>query len=359
MKVCIIGENLIGMTLAKALVNKDIFVDMLYDVKFKNYNQIRTVGISKSNIDYFNKNISDIKKKIWEIKNIKIFTENSIKNEIINFSDSNKQLFSIIKNHELYDQLKNELKISKFFKKKKNMNYRKLFKKKDYKLIINCNPNHEITKKYFTNKLEKKYNSFAYVTIIDHKKLSFNSTATQIFTDNGPIAFLPFSDTKTSIVYSLKIHNDFKNHNVINLIKKFNPKYNIKKIYNISKFELSSSNLRKYYFQNILAFGDLLHRVHPLAGQGYNMSIRDIKKLLYLIDKRLDLGLEIDNSICAEFQSLTKDKNYIFSKGIDLVYEFFNIESKMNSQILRSSIEFIGKNKLINQYLKKFADTGM
>ena len=28
-----------------------------------------------------------------------------------------------------------------------------------------------------------------------------------------------------------------------------------------------------YYKDNILAFGDLLHKVHPLAGQGFNMSI--------------------------------------------------------------------------------------
>ena len=79
MKVCIIGENLIGMTLAKALVNKDIFVDMLYDVKFKNYNQIRTVGISKSNIDYFNKNISDIKKKFGKSKILKFLQKIRLK----------------------------------------------------------------------------------------------------------------------------------------------------------------------------------------------------------------------------------------------------------------------------------------
>ena len=36
----------------------------------------------------------------------------------------------------------------------------------------------------------------------------------------------------------------------------------------MSSFELKSSNLRNYYKENILAFGDLLHKLHPLAGQG-------------------------------------------------------------------------------------------
>ena len=64
---------------------------------------------------------------------------------------------------------------------------------------------------------------------------------------------------------------------------------------------MKSSNLRKYYKDNILAFGDLLHKIHPLAGQGYNMSIRDIKILSNLINKKIDLGLDIDSSICREF----------------------------------------------------------
>ena len=56
------------------------------------------------------------------------------------------------------------------------------------------------------------------------------------------------------------------------------------KINKSSSFELKSSNLRSYYFKNIIAFGDLLHRLHPLAGQGFNMTIRDIKEINKLIE---------------------------------------------------------------------------
>ena len=34
---------------------------------------------------------------------------------------------------------------------------------------------------------------------------------------------------------------------------------------------------------NILAFGDLLHKIHPLAGQGFNMTIRDMTNLIKII----------------------------------------------------------------------------
>ena len=105
MKICIIGDGLVSLTLAKALVNKDICVDVFYNQKHKNHNQTRTLGISKSNIEYFNSNILNIEKLLWEIKKIIIYTENSSDNEIIKFDDSNKRLFSIIQNHQLQNLL--------------------------------------------------------------------------------------------------------------------------------------------------------------------------------------------------------------------------------------------------------------
>ena len=358
MKVCIVGDGIVSLALAKALVNKGLYVDTFSSQKFDNYDQTRTLGISKSNIDYFNKEIVNIEKILWNIKKIKIFSENSKKKEILNFSNKNEKLFSILQNYKLYNLLSKNLKKNKLFKVKKNFKYNDSMKK-HYKIIINCNPRNQISKKFFFNKLEKKYESFAYTAIINHKKVSLNDIATQIFTNKGPIAFLPISRTKTSVVYSIRNENYKKQINLIDLIKKFNPMYETINIKNISKFELKSSNVRKYYDNNILAFGDMLHKLHPLAGQGFNMSIRDIRELIKLIEYRKKLGLDLDNSICNDFQNITKSKNYLFSTGIDWIYEFFKFESNMSNKVLSSSVKYIGKNKVINNFFKKVADIGL
>ena len=46
----------------------------------------------------------------------------------------------------------------------------------------------KLQKNFFSKKL-KKYYCNAYTTVIEHKKLSSNSLATQIFTKGGPLAF--------------------------------------------------------------------------------------------------------------------------------------------------------------------------
>lgn len=340
------------------LIKKNLRVDIQSTSKSKKYNQTQTLGVSKSNIEYFNKNIANIDKILWEIKNIKIYTENFPKKEILDFKNNDQQIFSIIKNHKLYEILNRNLKKSKFVKFTSKVNYRDLVKKK-YKLIINCDSNHEITKLFFSSKFEKNYNSYAYATTIKHKKIIKNNIAIQNFTNKGPIAFLPISNTETSVVYSLRANEEIYKVDIKNLIKKFNPKYSITSFNEYGKFKLKSSHLRNYYKDNILAFGDLLHKIHPLAGQGFNMSLRDIRQLSKLIDEKINLGLDLDCSICYEFQKNTQDKNFIFSTGIDWIYELFNFESKIKTQLISKSIKIIGKNKTINSFFKKFADSGL
>ena len=356
MKVCIIGNSLTGLALAKALINNEIFIDIFYTNKKLHYNKTRTIGLSKSNIDYFNKHILDIKKNLWPIKEIKIFSENSGHKEIIKFEDQNNNLFSIMQNHKIYSRLISELNKSKYFKLKKYTTLKNLNKFK-YDLLVNCDHNHEITKKFFSKKFEKKYDSFALTTIINHKKLKSNNCATQVFTNKGPLAFLPMSKNKTSIVYSLRKVNN--NIDIKKIISKFNFNYKIEKINETSKFKLKSLNLRSYYKGNMLAFGDLLHKLHPLAGQGFNMSIRDIKNLLEIINNKIKLGLPLDQSVCSEFEKKVRSENFIFSQGIDFIYECFNSENKIRNNFVDTTVKYIGRNKIINKYFKKFADTGL
>jgi 2-octaprenyl-6-methoxyphenol hydroxylase len=354
MKVCIIGDGLVSLTLANVLVKKGLFVDIYAFKKKSQYDKSRTLGISKSNIDYFNNEIININKILWEIQSIKIYSEKNLKKELLKFNNKNNQIFSIIRNYQLKNLLFKKLKKSKFIKFKNNFN----IDRSKYKLLINSNSNHPYIKKFFSKRIEKNYNSYAYTTTIIHKKIK-NNTAFQNFTKNGPLAFLPISDLETSIVYSLKSIDKKSDSEMNVLIEKYNPIYSIKKINAWSNFKLKSSSLRNYYNGNILAFGDLLHKIHPLAGQGFNMSLRDIKLLSNLIDERIDLGLDLDSSICREFQKISQDKNFIFSSGIDWVYELFHLENRINSNLLNKSINFIGNNKIVNTFLKKFADSGI
>ena len=349
MKVCILGNGLVSLTLAKALINEGIYVDIISRKKKGIYDKERSLGISKSNIEFFNKNIMNIDKLLWDIKKIEILSENFEKKKILDF-ENNQKLFSTIKNYKLYDLLFRKIEKSKF------LNFKSKLKIDQYKLIINCDFSNNLTKKFFFKKFYKDYKSCAYTTTIKHKKVKDNYIASQIFTKHGPLAFLPISEVSTSIVYS------FTGNKKIDLKKeigKYNVGYEIIKIGKISVSKLKFFSLRSYFHKNILAFGDLLHKLHPLAGQGFNMSLRDIKKLLELIKLKKVNGLDLDSSICSSFEKKTKHMNYLFSNGIDLIHETFRFESKIGTNILSKSLKYMNKNKNFGKFFTKLADDGI
>ena len=89
------------------------------------------------------------------------------------------------------------------------------------------------------------------------------------------------------------------------------------------------------------------------------MTIRDIKVLTKINKKRLDVGLSLDSSVNSEFQKQIKHKNFIFSNGIDLIHEFFNIERKTRTNFLSKSVKLIGNSSSINRMFTKIADKGI
>ena len=126
----------------------------------------------------------------------------------------------MIKDNEIYNLLEKNLKKNFLYKKicLNDNNLLMKITKKNFDLIINCDQNNVISKEFFFKKINKQYNSKAFTCIINHKPIN-NKTASQIFTKHGPIAFLPLSNSKTSIVFNDDDIKNYSNKNRINFLK--------------------------------------------------------------------------------------------------------------------------------------------
>jgi 2-octaprenyl-6-methoxyphenol hydroxylase len=89
------------------------------------------------------------------------------------------------------------------------------------------------------------------------------------------------------------------------------------------------------------------------------MTIRDIKTFMDIIKDKIDLGLPLDTSVNEEFEKKIKHKNFIFSNGVDLIQEFFNIERKFKSNILSKSVQYIGSNNSVKKIFINIGDGGV
>ena len=89
------------------------------------------------------------------------------------------------------------------------------------------------------------------------------------------------------------------------------------------------------------------------------MILRDIKILSKIIQERIDLGLQIDNSIYEAFENKTKHFNFIFSSGNDFIYEFFKFDNKINNNISKGLFKFMSNNKNLNKFFIRQANKGL
>tara|TARA_B110001452_G_scaffold206214_1_gene176294 strand:+ start:439 stop:831 length:393 start_codon:yes stop_codon:yes gene_type:complete len=125
MNICIIGDGLTSLSLAKNLTSKKINVHFYHKNKINNLLSSRTIGISKNNLEFFRKEIQEIpKRNFWEIKKIEIYSEKLKKENLLIFDNDKDNLFCMIKNDTLYKLLISKISKNKFFKKlliKKNL----------------------------------------------------------------------------------------------------------------------------------------------------------------------------------------------------------------------------------------------
>ena len=158
------------------------------------------------------------------------------------------------------------------------------------------------------------------------------------------------SNTQTSIVFSNKSSTLIDKKKFLEIINKYNNKYKISKISEVESFNIKFSVLRNYYYKNILSFGDLIHKVHPLAGQGFNMTIRDIKSLSNILDENINLGIDNGEIIAKKFQEKNKHLNFIYGLGIDSINSFFKIDNRLNNNLSEPIFKILKGNKLLNNY---------
>jgi len=111
-------------------------------------------------------------------------------------------------------------------------------------------------------------------------------TAWQRFLQGGPLAFLPFVDGRSSIVWTLPneeaervlaLPDDAFDHE---LTRAFEARLGeVRAVSRRAAFPLRRQLADAYVSGKVLLMGDAAHVVHPLAGQGVNLGLRDVARL--------------------------------------------------------------------------------
>ena len=131
------------------------------------------------------------------------------------------------------------------------------------------------------------------------------------------------------------------------------------KITNFQSYPINLNLMRKYHNENILILGEGLHTIHPVAGQGFNLVLRDIKKLKEILQYYLDLGISLKSSYALkDFHSQRKPENILFGIGIDATHKFFK-KNRYLDPFKEIIIKNISKNNMLKKISKLISNQGL
>ena len=363
-RICIVGDGLSGLVSAIAL-NKlpNVEIHLIAKKAIKNRDK-RTTAISESNLKFLQENIVNLNTKLfWPSKKIELFYET--KKEKINFlnlMEKNKNLMHVFENEKFKNILLQKVKKNKIKIIRKEIKNLKLTK--DYDLSILClGGKAKIYKKLITSRaIRKDYKEIAITGCINHKIK--NLATSQFFLKEGPLAILPFAKNKFSFVWSLSkllyeknINNidHFVKDKIKNILK---IKYDIQ-VLNLQPYPIHLNLERKYHDKNVLILGEGLHTIHPVAGQGFNLVLRDIKKFKEILEYYLTLGISINNSYALkDFNVQRKPENIIFGLGIDMTHNFFK-QNKYLDPLKEIILKNISENNMIKKISKIISNQGL
>lgn len=375
MSIIIIGAGMTGAVLAltiSKMSNGMLPITIIEEKKLKNHHH---TGYDARTIVLSDGTIRELKRiNLWSI-----FQTFATKINYIHISEANNINFLLLqaKDYDI-DALGHVIQVKKIgqclfdlLKKEKNITfhcpsvvthvYRNLKKvmvvlnnkKKIFgKLIIAANgPNSDPAKLCGIRWKKEDYKQIAVIGNII-TQFSSNNYAFEHFTSYGPIAILPISDNVCSFIccFPTKMHMQIKNWNNNNFLKYLQNIFSWKlgKILHVEQFHvypLSLETANEIINHRIVVVGNTAQTLHPVAGQGYNLAIRDIILLSTLVVKNYNLKKDFGHhSILKTYKNLRAldRKSIIFIT--DILIKLFS-----NTCIPLKIIRMFGF-KIINRY---------
>lgn len=144
-----------------------------------------------------------------------------------------------------------------------------------------------------------QYAQTGIVCTIEHEKPHLG-IAHERFLPAGPFAVLPINGNQSSIVWTEKTNlvKELLTLDSDEFLAELNQRLgnflgNVNIIGPLWTYPIALSHAQRYVSKRLALVGDAAHAIHPLAGQGFNLGIRDIAILAELIVDRYRLGMDI------------------------------------------------------------------
>ena len=380
-KICVVGGGITGAMMVLLLKNSKMF--KLSDIgwvkpSLKLKNDLRTTFFNNTSLELLNNlNILNKLKKndYTPVKSIQVFGPNQSLPLEWDYVDTKREFGAVIKNDIVLNILEKELKDIKQYESFVNNTKSNQFERTIYlenkksintHLVLSADGKNSYFRKLLSiNTINKKTKHIAISGFLKQSK-NHNSNAIQAFTNIGPVGILPYENKKL-----VNFGQSIEKVACEKILSKENPEYficselnkffshidlnfsPIKKINNIenklSYWDLNLNLVLNPTSSRAILIGDAAHSIHPLAGQGLNLSLRDCVSILNAIKNCLKFGRDLgDESILKFYKDERLPRTISMTAFTNFMFFGFTSTSEKTQSLLTKGMENLNKTRIKN-----------
>jgi 2-octaprenyl-6-methoxyphenol hydroxylase len=209
---------------------------------------------------------------------------------------------------------------------------------------------------------EWSYKQVAISTTIAHER-SHGGVAHELFLKDEPFAILPVTGNRSNIVWIVPqqradAYLALSDRAFLHEIKKrfgdflgelslAAPRW---------RYPLGFLHAEKYTAHRFALIGDAAHGIHPIAGQGLNLGLRDIAALTQVLVESARLGLDMgDDIVLSRYQKWRYTDNAVTAAAMDAIVRLFDISAPPVVMARRFGLGMVNKMPRLKNFFESQA----
>lgn len=212
---------------------------------------------------------------------------------------------------------------------------------------------------------EGDYDQHAVVASVRPRPLA-GRTTWQRFTPEGPQALLPLADGNASLVWYVKPAKArellaLSDKQFIHAVEDAFPSDLglIDVLYDRGSFPIRRRHAKRYWQGNLVLVGDSAHAIHPLAGQGVNLGLRDARDLAARIAEAHRKALPVAHSpMLAAYERARRPDNQLMQSTMSLFHWGFTAPLGPLARVRSAGLGLAGRGGWLKRRVLRYALEG-
>jgi 2-octaprenyl-6-methoxyphenol hydroxylase len=176
-----------------------------------------------------------------------------------------------------------------------------------------------------------EYHQTALVTNVTPERPHQN-VAYERFTNSGPLAFLPMSENRCAVVWSLPANQveTLLTLDETQFLAALQERFGMRlgrflKVGKRSVYPLALTKVSEHIRPRLVLIGNAAHTVHPVAGQGFNLGLRDVAVLAQVLSEAQRAGRDLgDHAVLENYVAWRQRDNLAISTFTDGLVRIFS-----------------------------------